>query len=201
MLKTIFRIITNIFLATIWAYFATVDLYYFWQFHELKFFLFIVAQSIFAICLVIRRPSVQTSKRLFDYVVAIAGTFTVIFLRPNSFALVSHMAGNILICLGITIEILGLLSLNTSAGIVASNRGIKTGGLYAYVRHPVYLGNILFFVGFFSLNASFTNGILLFACTMFQVVRIMSEEKVLAADPAYKSYMAKVRWKLLPGLF
>lgn len=201
MLKTILRICTNIMLAMLWAYLALIDLFYFLYFHELRYFLFIVAQSLFAFLLIVRKPSKDSSKNPFDYIVALAGTFTVMLFRPTSFALVGSIVGNLFVSVGITIEILGFLSLNRSTGIVAANRGVKTGGMYAFVRHPIYFGNILFFLGFTLLNASIGNLLLLLACTLFQIERIMREEALLVRDDAYKSYMNKVKWRIIPGIF
>ena len=49
---------------------------------------------------------------------------------------------------GLCVNISAKLFLNRSFGIVAANRGIKRGGPYRLVRHPMYFGSILTQVGF-----------------------------------------------------
>ena len=36
---------------------------------------------------------------------------------------------------------------------------------------------------------------------MALLVRAVYEERTLARDPAYAAYMARVRWRVLPGVF
>jgi protein-S-isoprenylcysteine O-methyltransferase Ste14 len=38
-------------------------------------------------------------------------------------------------------------------------------------------------------------------CHGLQVPRLLAEERLLAADPAYRAYQARVRWRLIPGVF
>ena len=33
------------------------------------------------------------------------------------------------------------------------------------------------------------------------IIRVVAEERVLKADPAYAAFMGKVRYRLAPGLF
>ncbi|MDB5724736.1 MAG: isoprenylcysteine carboxyl methyltransferase, partial [Novosphingobium sp.] len=34
-----------------------------------------------------------------------------------------------------------------------------------------------------------------------QILRLLAEERLLGQDPAYREYMAQVRWRLIPGVF
>jgi protein-S-isoprenylcysteine O-methyltransferase Ste14 len=34
-----------------------------------------------------------------------------------------------------------------------------------------------------------------------QILRLKAEEELLGQDPAYRAFMAKVRWRLVPGVF
>jgi len=40
-----------------------------------------------------------------------------------------------------------------------------------------------------------------YTVTVFQVLRIQAEERVLAATSDYESYRRAVRWRLVPGLY
>ncbi|WP_159008729.1 isoprenylcysteine carboxylmethyltransferase family protein [Bradyrhizobium sp. S69] len=75
-------------------------------------------------------------------------------------------------------------------------------GPYAWVRHPMYSGAILFFVGIPLLLSS---GWGLAISPLFIVlfaVRTGIEERTLIADlPGYGDYTAQVRYRLLPGVW
>jgi protein-S-isoprenylcysteine O-methyltransferase Ste14 len=72
-------------------------------------------------------------------------------------------------------------------------------GVYAIVRHPMYLGALLMFVGVPLLLGS-TWGLLAGAAmTLLLVARILGEERMLVRDLAgYDEYRRKVRYRLVP---
>lgn len=75
-------------------------------------------------------------------------------------------------------------------------------GLYARVRHPMYVGVILMFVpaalALGSLWALIPMGLL----PLTLVFRILNEEKVLKEGlEGYEAYCEKVRWRLIPGIW
>ena len=98
-------------------------------------------------------------------------------------------------------QIVAILSLNRSFGIVPANRGIKTGGLYRLVRHPLYLSYVVHQIGYVLNNWSEYNICVFVGATLFQVLRIYREEQFLISDPAYRAYMSRTRSRLIPGLF
>lgn len=78
---------------------------------------------------------------------------------------------------------------------------LEVGGAYRLVRHPVYLGwNLLLFA-----EPAMTADRLLFAtlALVYLVVAIPLEERSLAAEfgAAYAAYRAKVRWRMIPGVY
>jgi len=79
---------------------------------------------------------------------------------------------------------------------------VVSSGPYAWVRHPMYSGAILFFVGIPLLLSS---GWGLAISPLFIVlfaVRTGIEERTLTADlPGYGDYTAHVRYRLLPGVW
>jgi protein-S-isoprenylcysteine O-methyltransferase Ste14 len=79
---------------------------------------------------------------------------------------------------------------------------VVSSGPYAWVRHPMYSGAILFFVGIPLLLSS---GWGLAISPLFIVlfaVRTGIEERTLTADlPGYGDYTARVRYRLLPGVW
>lgn len=96
---------------------------------------------------------------------------------------------------------------NTFAAItieLQSARGhrVVSSGPYAVVRHPMYAWALLLVAGTPLLLGSWWGllGLPLFAALL--VARLRGEEALLADGLAgYREYMAKVRWRLLPGLW
>jgi protein-S-isoprenylcysteine O-methyltransferase Ste14 len=135
----------------------------------------------------------------FDWLVGIGGTFSAFFFVPGGFALLP--AGEQLVLVAVVLQILGLLSLNRSFGIVAANRAIKTGGMYRLVRHPLYSSYVVLFSGYLLFNVSAWNVFVLLLAFTFVFFRIDAEEKMLMVDPEYRAYAQKIRWKLIPFVY
>jgi protein-S-isoprenylcysteine O-methyltransferase Ste14 len=75
-------------------------------------------------------------------------------------------------------------------------------GVYGFVRHPMYLGASLVFVGGALLLGSISGLLLGLAFVALIVVRIFGEEKLLARDlEGYKEYLQKVRYRLIPHVW
>jgi protein-S-isoprenylcysteine O-methyltransferase Ste14 len=79
---------------------------------------------------------------------------------------------------------------------------VITTGIYSYVRHPWYLGLILWFFSFplalGSLYSFIPAGIL----TILMVIRIFIEEKALCKElPGYKEYCQTVKYRILPYIW
>lgn len=76
---------------------------------------------------------------------------------------------------------------------------VVSGGVYGFVRHPMYLGGILGFIGgplFF--GSVYGLGIALLMVLLF-MVRIHGEERTLARGlPGYDEYRQKVKYRLIP---
>jgi protein-S-isoprenylcysteine O-methyltransferase Ste14 len=72
-------------------------------------------------------------------------------------------------------------------------------GVYAVVRHPMYLGMVLMFTGAPLLFGSRVGLVIAAAITLLLAVRITREERLLAeALDGYEEYRRKVRYRLLP---
>jgi len=75
-------------------------------------------------------------------------------------------------------------------------------GVYGFVRHPMYLGASLTFIGGALLLGSISGLLLGLAMVGLLVVRIFGEEKLLARDlEGYKEYLQKVRYRLVPHVW
>jgi protein-S-isoprenylcysteine O-methyltransferase Ste14 len=102
---------------------------------------------------------------------------------------------------GLLITIAGKLALGRSFGLMPANRGIVCSGLYRVVRHPIYAGYLLTHVAFLAAHPSLWNISVILVSDTALLARAVCEEKTLAADPKYVSYLDSVRWRVLPGVF
>jgi protein-S-isoprenylcysteine O-methyltransferase Ste14 len=91
----------------------------------------------------------------------------------------------------------------TSATIeVAADQRVISSGPYAVVRHPMYAGSLPLLVGTPLALGSYW-GLLALAATMPALIwRLFDEERFLSQNLAgYTEYRAKLRWRLIPGVW
>lgn len=98
-------------------------------------------------------------------------------------------------------QIFAKLSLGRAFGLLPAQRSIVTGGAYRVVRHPIYLGYLISHIGFFCAQASLRNLMVYGGLYALQWMRIEREERWLAHQDSYRIYQARVRWRILPGLY
>jgi protein-S-isoprenylcysteine O-methyltransferase Ste14 len=163
----------------------------FWMFSE----------GLVILLLVFRRESRRLSRNPWDWIVALGGSFSVLLVRPATTAIAPELLGVGLQLAGTVFEIYAKVVLGRSFGIVAADRGIVVGGPYRIVRHPIYLGYFVTHVGFLLTNWSPRNLVLYIVLYFFQVSRILSEERILSEDVAYREYRGRVRFRLIPRIF
>lgn len=112
--------------------------------------------------------------------------------------------GDVLVALGLFINLV-VFRENSYGGstieIVEGQKVIST-GLYARVRHPMYVGVIVMIIGV-PLALDSWWGLAVLALTIpVLIVRILDEEKFLSHDlPGYREYTQKVRYRLVPYLW
>lgn len=72
-------------------------------------------------------------------------------------------------------------------------------GVYAWVRHPLYLGAILFFLGGPMLMGSLYGLLIGILLSLSMVARTLGEEKMLVEElDGYVEYKNKVKYRLIP---
>jgi protein-S-isoprenylcysteine O-methyltransferase Ste14 len=125
-------------------------------------------------------------------------------LKWSSVPLYAIVAGDILTALWFCMMFLVFKENTfTSATIeIAANQKVISTGPYAYVRHPMYAGGVLLFLGTPLALGSYW-GLLAFAVVLPAFIwRLLDEEKFLAKNlPGYVDYCTKVRWRLIPGVY
>ena len=192
----------NIILAMAWGKFA-LNAYHRWaQTGSLVVLGLVVYNTILVSVTIARRPSVSTSTQIKDWVAALLTVGLSMVFRPTEWDQWFAQAGGfILQGVGVVIMMVALASLGRSFGIVAANRGIKRSGLYGWVRHPLYAGELIFFTGFLLTTFSPYNTVLWFGVLCGLVIRSWAEEDHLSQDPEYQAYMKAVPYSFFPKLF
>jgi protein-S-isoprenylcysteine O-methyltransferase Ste14 len=161
--------------------------------------LIMISESIPVLLLLIRKQGLIAANA-YTWVIAIVGTFAPLMVTIGGHAFVSAAVGGAIMFLGLLISISAKICLNRSFGIVAANRGIKRGGPYRLVRHPMYLGYVVAEFGFLLIHFSLAN-VLIYGVTWTAFVfRIRAEETFLKQDSAYRDYSAAVRFRIIPGV-
>lgn len=92
-------------------------------------------------------------------------------------------------------ELAGVQAARTSGELVFSR------GVYGFVRHPLYLGWMLMTCG----TPHLTGGRLVFAAVsaLYLLLAIPWEERSLVAEhgESYERYRARIRWRVMPGIY
>lgn len=115
--------------------------------------------------------------------------------------LVADIATAAASAIGLTLVVVGKLTLGRSFGIAPANRGVVIGGPYGLVRHPIYAGYLLTHVAFFAAHPTPWNAAVIVVADGALIVRALIEERVLSRDEQYRSYCQRVGWHLVPGVF
>lgn len=85
---------------------------------------------------------------------------------------------------------------------IAQGQKVISTGPYAVVRHPMYAGGSLLFIGTPLALGSYWGLLALGATLPALIWRLMDEERLLATNlSGYIEYCNKVRWRLIPGIF
>jgi protein-S-isoprenylcysteine O-methyltransferase Ste14 len=106
-----------------------------------------------------------------------------------------------LVACGTAWALWSLRFLGRNVSVLAQARNIADRGPYRWVRHPLYVGEIVSTLGVaLAANSYAAFGLWLVLCAL-QVYRALQEEQVLLrALPAYREYRSRTA-ALLPGVF
>jgi protein-S-isoprenylcysteine O-methyltransferase Ste14 len=170
---------------------ASVPVAFIW-FVELTVVLFIVFR---------RFPKMVTTSP-WDWTLTILASSTPLLVAPGGAEpLLAERVCAALMLFGFLLQWSAKMTLGRSYGILPANRGVKTRGPYAFVRHPIYLGYTITHIGFLLYAPSLRNVTIYAAGFVFQVLRIFAEERLLARDEAYREFSKAVPYRLIPGVF
>jgi protein-S-isoprenylcysteine O-methyltransferase Ste14 len=147
--------------------------------------------------------------------VIITGSFLDLFLMMAFSALDHRMGwslvppwlsvlGNVLVVVGLSIAMLVIIENSYAAATVTVESGQKvaSSGLYKFVRHPMYVGNVIMMVGMPLALGSYWGLLFVVPGVAVLVFRILDEEKLLIQELAgYREYSQRVRYRLVPNVW
>jgi protein-S-isoprenylcysteine O-methyltransferase Ste14 len=155
-------------------------------------------------CYLRRGAAVATSRSPVAHAAAVTATltpFVFAFLPAGPAGTVRESAAGALLAAGGGWSVWAVRSLGRSVGILAQARAVVHSGPYRWVRHPLYLGELVA-AGGLALRVGTVSAAVLWAVLLgLQVYRAGREEAVLAGTlPDYAGYRSRTS-AVLPGLF
>jgi protein-S-isoprenylcysteine O-methyltransferase Ste14 len=201
-IRRVFRVCANLVGAGSAAVFSYSFLHFYLQSHRLIGIVFFTQQTLVALAYLIRRPARLVTRRLDDWLLAFAGTFAGVLVRPEG----EHPAwgiwtGVVLQLVGVAIAATCILTLGRSFGFAAADRGVVTRGPYNVVRHPMYASYLFLASGYLLQSLSVRNAAVLLFGILCNGGRALAEERLLANNDVYLAYRRRVRRRLIPGVW
>jgi protein-S-isoprenylcysteine O-methyltransferase Ste14 len=149
----------------------------------------------------VRRSTVDITKSPLDWGLGFAGTVIPLLVMPAPAPIISPIFILVLMFGGGALQITAKFFLRRSFGIVAANRGVKIGGPYRLIRHPMYAGYMLTQFGYLLDNPTHWNLAVYSLCWAVQIGRILVEERLLLNDQIYRELVTRVPYRLIPRIF
>ena len=152
-----------------------------------------VAMALF----IVRRDPSRVGGKM-EGAIALAGTFSVSFLRDAGQLHDAQLLPTAIQAIGLIGWAASLMALGRSFGVVPADRGLVRHGPYRYLRHPIYAFEAIFFSGYLVAVPTLRSAIIIAVWAALQLVRIVREERIIAG---YDEYKLTVRWRVLPGVW
>jgi protein-S-isoprenylcysteine O-methyltransferase Ste14 len=192
--------LANCSLALLYTAFAYAHVVQF-QLNPRPSFLLLVAFETMVVVMVLTRSDANSILHHWQAWLSTAiGTFMPLLLRPTAGG-EDLLVGQVIQVIGVSLQIAAILSLRRSFGLLPAHRGIRSSGMYAWVRHPLYAAYLIAQLGYLISNPSLYNLTVILIATGGQIARIHFEEGFLAQSEAYADYMTKTRWRLITGVW
>jgi protein-S-isoprenylcysteine O-methyltransferase Ste14 len=160
--------------------------------------------AILVVMFTVRHPPKLYANGFYPRFVALAGTWVgvgIVQLPPQQLSSLGSFASILLIFAGTTFATCSVLALRRSISIMPEARRLVTRGPFSFIRHPLYLGEMVATAGLAVQYLMPWALVVLGLHWFFQLERMRNEERVLVeAFPEYKGYMARTA-RLLPGIY
>jgi protein-S-isoprenylcysteine O-methyltransferase Ste14 len=150
------------------------------------------------------RPKVRDYSILSSAAVGVAYAYPyaqVIYLRWSPGEETWPAGGLALVIFAAGLSLLSLFTIGRRFGVRPALRDLVTTGPYRLIRHPMYLSYVIGDIGY---NLQEWNSVTLFLVLVGWVsliYRIQAEERVLSHHVEWQAYKARVRYRVLPGLW
>ena len=165
-----------------------------WEYPSILAWLAALHNTILAGLYARRRPAREYDRRglwlgLLAAVLPLAAPY------PEKISLIYLVVG----ILGYALVIWSLVVLGSRFGIAPADRGLVSKGPYRFVRHPMYLGELVLRLALVStsLQPYLATGLFVTLATI-QILRAVREELIIAG---YPEYAGRVRFRLIPGVW
>ena len=198
----VIRILLNLVGAAGAALFAKASIQAYLSTHTLIGAAYAAEQTWIVVAYLVRRPARAVSRELSAWLLAFGGTFGGVLFRPTG----AHPhwgidAGLGIQLIGLVICVWSLSALGRSFGFAAADRGLVRRGPYAVIRHPIYASYVLLQLGYLLQSISVRNALVMLFASSCNVGRALAEERLLTNNGQYAAYRARVRWRVLPGVW
>ena len=165
-----------------------------WAVETLIFVVFLVSYAV-------RKDPVYRSRGVREIIIPLIGgvlPFALLFSPPHPLILSSMgyvYAVFIWMTVATCLTLWGLWTLRRSFSVTVEARDLMVTGPYQFIRHPVYLGEMLTAAAVTVFRFSLINVLFFILFTVIQLYRSKMEEKKLGrVFPSYSDYAAKVMW-------
>lgn len=114
------------------------------------------------------------------------------------------LLGDVLVATGLGIAMLVIVQNSYAAATVTVEAGqtLVSRGLYQFVRHPMYAGNVIMMIGIPLALDSYWGLLFVIPGAIVLALRIFDEEKLLIHElPGYREYAERVRYRLVPYIW
>jgi protein-S-isoprenylcysteine O-methyltransferase Ste14 len=114
------------------------------------------------------------------------------------------LIGDVLVAVGLGISMLVVVQNSYAAAsiTVEAEQEVVTTGLYGFVRHPMYFGGLILFIGLPLALDSYWGFVFLVPAVILLAARIFDEEKALTEElDGYREYTEKVHARLVPHVW
>lgn len=114
------------------------------------------------------------------------------------------LLGDVLVAAGLGIAMLVIVQNSYAAATITVEAGqtLASGGLYEFVRHPMYVGDLVMMVGMPLALGSYWGLLFVIPSVLLLVFRILDEEKLLTGElPGYREYAQRVHYRLVPNVW
>ena len=150
-----------------------------------------------------RRPPVRVTPNPWYWLLAFVATYGT--LGPALFAqrgvpLTPTSVSNIVALVSLGITLYARVRLGRNIGFVPAQRRIVTDGAYGFVRHPIYTGIFVAYLGLMLRAYSPVNLAMVVIVSGCFIAKSFIEENFLRSDPSYAAYLKQVRYRWVPWI-